>query len=119
MCVCVCVQDTARRIAKVSVEAKLKVEEDEYVEGFKPHMMDVVHAWCKGATFAQICRMTDIFEGQSVCLSHTHVVLVRGQSVCPSHSCSPSAGSVSVPLSHSCSPSVLTADLFKESIFKT
>ena len=59
-----CLQDTARRIAKVSAEAKMDIEEDAYVEGFKPHMMDVVHAWCKGATFAQICRMTDIFEGR-------------------------------------------------------
>jgi ATP-dependent RNA helicase DOB1 len=32
-------QDLARRIAKVSVEAKLELEEDEYVEKFKPYMM--------------------------------------------------------------------------------
>jgi ATP-dependent RNA helicase DOB1 len=56
-------QDTARRIAKVSAEAKMDIQEDDYVETFKPHMMDVVHAWCKGSSFAQICKMTDIFEG--------------------------------------------------------
>ncbi|ELU06394.1 hypothetical protein CAPTEDRAFT_155216 [Capitella teleta] len=59
-------QDTARRIAKVSAEAKLEVEEEEYVDSFKPHMMDVVHAWCKGSSFAQICKMTDIFEGSII-----------------------------------------------------
>ena len=32
--------------------------------GFKPHMMDVVHAWCNGSSFSQICKMTDIFEGE-------------------------------------------------------
>jgi len=26
-------------------------------------MMDVVHSWCKGAKFADICKMTNIFEG--------------------------------------------------------
>lgn len=56
-------QDTARRIARVSKEAKLEIDEEEYVTSFKPNMMDVVHAWCKGATFLEICKMTDIFEG--------------------------------------------------------
>lgn len=59
-------QDTARRIAKVSNEAKLAIEEDEYVEKFKPQMMDVAYAWSKGATFAQICKMTDVFEGSII-----------------------------------------------------
>ena len=57
-------QDLARRIAKVSLEAKLELEEDSYVEQFKPFMMDVVAAWCRGATFGDICKMTDIFEGE-------------------------------------------------------
>jgi len=38
-------QDSARRIAKVSVEAKLNIEEDNYVQSFRPNLMDVVHAW--------------------------------------------------------------------------
>ena len=56
-------QDTARRIARVSKEAKLEIDEEIYVDSFRPQMMDVVHAWCSGATFLQICKMTDIFEG--------------------------------------------------------
>ena len=59
-------QDSARRIARVSVEAKLEMDEEEYVESFKPHIMDVMHAWCSGASFAQICKMTDIFEGSVI-----------------------------------------------------
>ncbi|XP_019620531.1 PREDICTED: superkiller viralicidic activity 2-like 2 isoform X1 [Branchiostoma belcheri] len=59
-------QESARRIAKVSAEAKMSIEEEEYVESFRPHMMDVCHAWSKGATFAQICKMTDIFEGSII-----------------------------------------------------
>lgn len=59
-------QDLARRIAKVSTEAKLPLEEDTYVEKFKPFLMDVVFAWCNGSPFKSICDMTDIFEGSIV-----------------------------------------------------
>lgn len=59
-------QDLARRIAKISVECKLQLDEDEYVEKFKPYMMDVVLAWCKGASFLNLCKMTDIFEGSII-----------------------------------------------------
>ncbi len=38
-------QDSARRIARVSMEAKMDIDEENYVESFKPHLMDVVHAW--------------------------------------------------------------------------
>jgi len=40
------------------------VQEDEYVEKFKPYLMDVVAAWCKGAPFGDLCQMTDIYEGR-------------------------------------------------------
>uniref|UniRef100_A0A0L8FQC8 Exosome RNA helicase MTR4 n=1 Tax=Octopus bimaculoides TaxID=37653 RepID=A0A0L8FQC8_OCTBM len=59
-------QETARRIARVSKEAKIEMDEETYVDSFKPHMMDVVNAWCNGAEFAQICKMTDIFEGSVI-----------------------------------------------------
>lgn len=59
-------QDLARRIAKVSTEANLELDESAYVERFKPFLMDVVYAWCKGASFSQICKMTDIFEGSII-----------------------------------------------------
>jgi len=60
-------QDTARRIARISKEAKLEhVEEDVYVDSFKPHLMDVVNSWCNGSSFAQICQMTDVFEGSVI-----------------------------------------------------
>ena len=52
----------------MSKEAKLEIDEETYVDSFRPQMMDVVHAWCSGATFLQICKMTDIFEG-----IHTHI----------------------------------------------
>lgn len=53
----------ARQIAKVSKESKLEINEDDYVDQFKPFLMDVVYEWCKGASFCKLCEMTDIFEG--------------------------------------------------------
>ncbi|KAJ8305287.1 hypothetical protein KUTeg_015832 [Tegillarca granosa] len=59
-------QDTARRIARVSREAKIDIDEEVYVESFRPHMMDIVNAWCNGSSFSQICKMTDVFEGSII-----------------------------------------------------
>jgi ATP-dependent RNA helicase DOB1 len=49
-------QETARRIAKVSNESGIALVEDEYVQAFKVEMMDAVLQWCKGAKFAEICK---------------------------------------------------------------
>jgi len=59
-------QESARRIAKISEEAKMEIDTDEYVESFKPQMMDAVYAWSTGSTFADICKMTDVFEGSVI-----------------------------------------------------
>lgn len=71
-------QECAKRIAKVSADAKLEVDEETYLNQFKPHLMDVVFAWANGATFAQICKMTDVFEG-------TSFMLMSGQEVTKGH----------------------------------
>lgn len=59
-------QDTARRVAKISHEAKMTLNEEEYIDSFRPHLMDIVHAWACGSTFANICKMTDVFEGSII-----------------------------------------------------
>ncbi|KAF8603077.1 ATP-dependent RNA helicase [Ceratobasidium sp. AG-I] len=59
-------QEIARRIAKVSKESKLPLDEEEYVQSFKVELMDVVLQWCRGAKFADICKMTDQFEGSLI-----------------------------------------------------
>ncbi|KAF9269818.1 antiviral helicase [Marasmius fiardii PR-910] len=59
-------QEIARRIAKVSKESKLPVDEDQYVASFKVELMDAVLQWCKGATFSDICKLTDQFEGSLI-----------------------------------------------------
>ena len=60
------VQAKARIIAKVSQESKLPLVEDEYVQGFKPQLMEVVFAWAHGKAFAEICKMTDVYEGSLI-----------------------------------------------------
>jgi len=59
-------QEMARRIAKVAKECKLEIEEDQYVEQFKPFLMDVVYEWCNGASFLELCKKTDIYEGSII-----------------------------------------------------
>ena len=59
-------QEAARRIAKTSIECKLDLNEEEYVQQFRPELMDAVYAWCKGAKFAKICKMTEVYEGSII-----------------------------------------------------
>ncbi|XP_010252211.1 PREDICTED: DExH-box ATP-dependent RNA helicase DExH10 [Nelumbo nucifera] len=63
-------QESARRIAEIQRECKLEVNVDEYVEStVRPYLMDVIYCWSKGATFAEIIDMTDIFEGSIIRLA--------------------------------------------------
>jgi len=60
-------QESAKRIAKVQIEAKMSnIEEEAYVDGFKPHMMDIVFAWANGSSFSKILEKTTIFEGSII-----------------------------------------------------
>ncbi|KAF8976680.1 ATP-dependent RNA helicase mtr4 [Entomortierella lignicola] len=59
-------QEAARKIAKVSQDCKLSLDEEEYVQSFRAELMDVVFAWANGARFSQICKMTDVFEGSII-----------------------------------------------------
>lgn len=48
------IQAQAKMVAKVSVESKVLVNEEEYVKGFKLELMEVVYSWANGASFATI-----------------------------------------------------------------
>ncbi|KAH6875350.1 ATP-dependent RNA helicase DOB1 [Alternaria rosae] len=71
------IQQQARVIAKMSQESKLTVNEEEYLKSFKYELMEVVYAWSKGATFAQICKMTDVYEGSLIRLFRRLEELLR------------------------------------------
>lgn len=59
-------RETARRIAKIANECKLQYDEEAYVKSFKGEMMEVVYQWTLGAKFAQVLKMTDVFEGSII-----------------------------------------------------
>ena len=58
--------EMASKIAKVTKEAKIEITEKAYVESFRSELMDVVYRWCEGATFTEICQMTDVYEGSLI-----------------------------------------------------
>ncbi|GJE98247.1 antiviral helicase [Phanerochaete sordida] len=73
-------QEIARRIAKVSTESKLPIVEDEYVQSFKVELMDAVVQWCRGASFSEICKLTDQFEGSLIRVFRRLQELIRQMS---------------------------------------
>jgi len=60
-------QETAKHIAELSIACKVEgIQVEEYTAKFKPNLMDVVYAWSKGSTFAEICQMTEVYEGSII-----------------------------------------------------
>ena len=54
--------ETARRVGKAANEAGLAVDAPEYAASFRPDLMELLSAWAGGAKFADLLRLTDIFE---------------------------------------------------------
>jgi len=60
-------QEIARKVAEVSKECKLEIEVEEYVKRFKADIMEIIYDWCKGASFAEICKKNNsIYEGSLI-----------------------------------------------------
>jgi ATP-dependent RNA helicase DOB1 len=67
---------TATRFAEVFVQSKLNVDSETYVNSYKPSLMEAVYAWSRGAKFAEICEMTDVYEGSIIrCIRRLHEVI--------------------------------------------
>lgn len=58
--------EMAHNILRVSKESKLDIKDADYLDSFKWQLMDVVYQWAKGAKFAQICKMTEVYEGSLI-----------------------------------------------------
>jgi ATP-dependent RNA helicase DOB1 len=54
--------ETARRVGKAANEAGLVLDTPEYAASFRPDLMELLSAWAGGAKFADLLRLTDIFE---------------------------------------------------------
>lgn len=59
-------RDTARLVGKQVSECKLTIDVNEYVDSFRPDLMDMVRAWSTGTKFAEIMKLTTLFEGSVV-----------------------------------------------------
>jgi ATP-dependent RNA helicase DOB1 len=54
-------QETARTIGTLQLENKIQLDVDEYVDGFKPTLMDIVYKWVNGISFAEISQVRGCF----------------------------------------------------------
>lgn len=59
--------ETARRVGKAANEAGLVLDTPEYAASFRPDLMELLSAWAGGAKFADLLRLTDIFEVGGPC----------------------------------------------------
>lgn len=41
-----------------------EMDEQRYVDKFRPTAMGVVHHWCNGLSFVELTKTTDMFEGE-------------------------------------------------------
>ena len=57
------VTESAKKMADVLIECKINLVKTDYVESFKPDLMEVVLDWANGAKFIDICQNTDVYEG--------------------------------------------------------
>ncbi|KXH36408.1 DSHCT domain-containing protein [Colletotrichum simmondsii] len=71
------VQAKAKQVAKVSRESKLELNEEEYLAGFKWQLMETVYSWAQGKPFADICKMTNAYEGSLIRLFRRLEELLR------------------------------------------
>ena len=68
------IQAQARIIAKISQESKLQLNEEEYVQGFKYQLMEVVYAWAHGRSFAEIWYFSPNFV-----FDLTHILIMAAK----------------------------------------
>ncbi|CAI7909866.1 unnamed protein product, partial [Closterium sp. NIES-53] len=59
-------REAAQHIARVQIEEKIEVDEEEYVDQFRPTLMNVFYQWSKGESFGKVIDSTDVFEGTIV-----------------------------------------------------
>lgn len=49
------------------IESKIALDKEEYVQKFKPDLMELTLMWCEGARFKELCdEARDIYEGTIV-----------------------------------------------------
>jgi len=59
-------KESTRTVAKAEIACKIDVNEDDMVDKLNPGMMEPVFAWCKGAKFVDVQKLTGSFEGTTI-----------------------------------------------------
>lgn len=59
-------QESTRVVAKATSACKIEIDEEEMVNKINPGMMEAVFAWCKGAKFVEVQKLTGSFEGTTI-----------------------------------------------------
>ena len=50
-------QQAAEKVATIMIESKIPLDKEEYVQKFRPDIMEITYKWCQGAKFKEICEM--------------------------------------------------------------
>ena len=59
-------RERAKYLASVYNDARIETDEAAFVAQFDGGLMNMVYAWCNGATFGDLCGMSDLFEGSII-----------------------------------------------------
>ncbi|XP_073012536.1 DExH-box ATP-dependent RNA helicase DExH9 [Typha latifolia] len=59
-------QDKARKVANVQLECKVQIDVENFVNSFRPDIMEAVYSWAKGSKFYEIMEITQVFEGSLI-----------------------------------------------------
>ena len=59
-------QESTRTVAKAEIACKIETDEEEMVAKVNAGMMEPVFAWCKGAKFVEVQKLTGSFEGTTI-----------------------------------------------------
>ncbi len=51
--------------AQVAADARMGLDVEEYVASFRPDLADAVFQWCRGASFAEIAKLSHVFEARA------------------------------------------------------
>lgn len=58
------VKQAAEKMADVLIDCKINLVKNDYVESFKPDLMETVLDWANGGKFIDICQNTEVYEGE-------------------------------------------------------
>lgn len=57
---------TATSLVTVYQNCKLNIDEATYLSTFRPQLVEITYKWCEGASFGEICKLTDTYEGSII-----------------------------------------------------